>query len=134
MAPSTVPNINAIINRFPKKPTKIIGTPSFQTLIKLKLDLQENASSVPSNLGGAQNGCLGLILSAPAYHALVGNNATGVPQPFTAPTFPGAVPTIVGINDVAREAELCKFEADTYGWQEYDNMCKVLRKHIIAAV
>jgi hypothetical protein len=134
MAPSTVPNIDAIINRFPKKPTKIIGTPTFQTLIKLKPDLQENASSVPSNLGGAQNGYLGLILSAPAYHALVGNDATGAPQPFTTPTFPRAVPTIVGISDVAREAELRKFEADTYAWREYDNMCKALRKHIISAV
>jgi hypothetical protein len=48
MAPSTVPNIDAIINRFSKKPTKIIGTPMYQTLNKLKLDLQDNASSVPS--------------------------------------------------------------------------------------
>jgi hypothetical protein len=118
MAPSTVPNIDAIIDGFPKKPTKIIGTPTFQTLIKLKLDLQENTSLVPSNLGGAQNGYLGLILSAPAYHALVGNDATGALQPFTAPTFPRAVPTIVRINDVAREAELHKFEADTYALSE----------------
>jgi hypothetical protein len=123
MALSNVPNIDAIINRFPKKSTKIIGTPTFQTLIKLKLDLQENASMVQSNLGGAQNGYLGLILSTPAYHALVGNNDNGDPQPFSAPTFPGAVPTIVGINDVAREAELRKFEADTYTWRKYDNMC-----------
>jgi hypothetical protein len=43
-------------------------------------------------------------------------------------------PTITGIDEVAREAELRKFEADTYAWREYDNMGKALRKHIIAAV
>jgi hypothetical protein len=123
IALSNVPNINVIIDRFPKKPTMIIGTPTFQTLIKLKLDLQDNASSVPSNLGGAQNGYLGLILAAPAYAAIVSADATGAPQPFIAPTFTGAVPTIVGINEVAREAELCKFEADTYAWRKYNNMC-----------
>jgi hypothetical protein len=134
MARSNVPNIDAIINRFPKKPTKIIGTPTFQTLIKLKLNLQDNAFLVPSNLGGTQNGYLGLILAAPAYAAIVGADTTGTPQPFIAPTFPGAVPTIVGINEVAREAELCKFEADTYAWHKDNNMCKVLQKHIISAV
>jgi hypothetical protein len=120
MAPSNVPNIN-----------KIIGTPTFQTLIKLKLN---NTSSVPSNLGGAQNGYLGLILAAPAYAAIVGTDAMGAPQPFITPTFPSAVPMIVGINEVAREAELCKFEADTYAWCKYNNMCKVLQKQIISAV
>jgi hypothetical protein len=35
---------------------------------------------------------------------------------------------------MAREAELRKFEADTYAWREYDNMSKALRKHIIAAI
>jgi hypothetical protein len=70
MALSNVPNIDAIIDGFPKKPTKIMGTPTFATLNQLKLNLQDNASLVPSNRGGAQNGYLGLILAAPAYHAL----------------------------------------------------------------
>jgi hypothetical protein len=134
MALSNVPNINAIIDGFPKKPTKIMGTPRFTTLNQLKLNLQDNTSLVPSNLGGAQNNYLGLILAPPAYHAIVGNDANGNPQPFIAPTFPGAVPTITGINDVAREAKLRKFEADTYAWREYDNLGKALQKHIIAAV
>jgi hypothetical protein len=105
MALSNVPSIDVIIDGFPKKPTKIMGTPMFTTLNQLKLDLQDDASSVPSNLGGAQNGYLGLILSAPAYHTIVGNDANGDPTPFIAPTFPGAVPTITGINEVAREAK-----------------------------
>jgi hypothetical protein len=126
MALSNVPNINAIIDGFPKKPTKIMGTPMFSTLNQLKLNLQDNASSVPSNLGGAQNGYLGLILSTPAYHALVGNNNNGDPQLFITPTFPGAVPTINSVTEMAREAKLRKFEADTYAWREYDNMSKAL--------
>jgi hypothetical protein len=109
MALSNVPNINAIIDRFPKKPTKIVGTPTFQTLIKLKFNLQDNASSVPSNLGGTQNGHLGLILAAPAYAAIVGADAMGAPQPFIAPRFASAVPMIAGINEVAREAKLIRF-------------------------
>jgi hypothetical protein len=120
MALSNVPNIDAIIDGFPKKPPKVMGTPTFTTLNQLKLDLQDNASLVPSNLGGAQNSYLGLILATPAYHAIVGNDANGDPQPFIAPMFPGAVPTITGINDVAREAKLQKFEVNTYTWCKYD--------------
>jgi hypothetical protein len=44
------------------------------------------------------------------------------------------VPTILGINEVARAGELRKFEANTSTWREYDNMCKALCKHIISAV
>jgi hypothetical protein len=134
MALSNVPNIDAIIDGFHKKPTKIMGTPTFNTLNQLKLNLQDNTSLVPSNLGGAQNCYLGLILAAPAYHTIVGNDANGNPQPFIAPTFPGPVLTITGINEVAREAKLQKFEADTYTWRKYDNMGKALQKHIIAPV
>jgi hypothetical protein len=61
----------------------------------------------------AQNGYLGLILAAPAYAVIVDTDTTGAPEPFIAPTFPGTVPKIVGINEIVREAELCKFEADS---------------------
>jgi hypothetical protein len=56
---------------------------------KQKLDLQDNKSLVPSNLGDTQNGYLGLILAAPAYAALVGTDMLGALQLFIAPTFPG---------------------------------------------
>jgi hypothetical protein len=132
MALLNVLNIDAIIDRFPKKPTKINGTPTFQTLNKLKLNLQVNVSLVPSNLGGAQNGYLGLILAPPAYATLRHGRVRGPATVHS--TFPETVPTINSVNDMAREAELRKFEAGTYAWREYDNMCKALCKHIITAV
>jgi hypothetical protein len=78
----TVNSIDAIINRCPKKPNNIIGTPTFRTLNKLKLDLQDNASSVTSNLGGEHSWYLGLILPVPAYAI-----QDGAPQPFIAHMF-----------------------------------------------
>jgi hypothetical protein len=117
-----------------QKKNKIVRTPTFQTLNKLKLDLQDNASLIPSNLGGAQNGYLSLVLAAPAYAALVGTDTLRAPQPFITPTFPDTVPTILGIDEVDREAQHQKFEANTYAWCEYNNMRKALCKLIIAAM
>ena len=39
----------------------IIGKPTFESLYQLIVDLQANAQSVHSNLGGGANGHLGLI-------------------------------------------------------------------------
>jgi hypothetical protein len=58
----------------------------------------------------------------------------GIAPCIAASLFPGAVPTILRINEVAREAEIQKFEADTYAWCKYSNMCKALAKHIILAM
>jgi hypothetical protein len=47
--------------------TKITGDPTYTSLAKLERECKANAKSVRSNLGGGQQGHLGLISSAPAY-------------------------------------------------------------------
>jgi hypothetical protein len=60
-------------------------------------------------------------------------DVSGALQLFIAPMFPGAIPTTVRAEQVAQEAKLQKFEANTYVWRESDGMSKALQKHIIAA-
>ena len=50
-----------------KTPTPIQGTPTNKTLKHLKQELQANASSVESDLGGGNHGYLGLILAGTEY-------------------------------------------------------------------
>jgi hypothetical protein len=47
--------------------TKIAGDPTYTSLAKLERECKANAKSVRSDLGGGQQGHLGLISSAPAY-------------------------------------------------------------------
>ncbi len=58
--------------------TPIHGEPDADILIKLKNQLKANASSVPSNLGGGNQGHLGLVLS-PATYAMVSNTPFDIP-------------------------------------------------------
>ena len=76
--------------------TKIEGEPSHATLTTLQRELQANASSVDSDLGGGNHGYLGLVLSAPAYA-----NVTGT-TPFIAPTYPN--PLVIPTTASAVEA------------------------------
>jgi hypothetical protein len=46
------------------------GKPTYETLQTLVTELKANAGSVPSTLGGGQNGHLGIILSPPRYATL----------------------------------------------------------------
>ena len=43
--------------------TKITGQPHYELLKTIKNELKSNASSVPCDLGGGNNGHLGLILT-----------------------------------------------------------------------
>ena len=65
--------------------TKIIGTPTYLTLIKLKNELKANVLSVPSHLGGSNHGHLGQVLTAAEYERI----APGTP--YIKPAHPGDV-------------------------------------------
>jgi hypothetical protein len=62
--------------------TRIPGEPSFSSIKILAQELKANARSVYSNIGGANHGHLGLLLTAPEYHALLS------PVPFVRPVYP----------------------------------------------
>lgn len=67
---------------------RISGEPDFPQLHSLLRACKANACSVPSTLGGGQNGYIGMLVSAVAYASL----APGTP--FTAPVHPGALPPL----------------------------------------
>ena len=68
-----------------KTPTPIRGEPTHKSLKRLKLELQANASSVETDLGGGNHGYLGLILTDQEY-ATIPHTA-----PFVPPTYPAAL-------------------------------------------
>ena len=68
-----------------KTPTPIIGVPTNKTLKRLKQELQANASSVESDLGGGDHRYLGLVLTDAEYAQITGTS------PFVAPNYPQAL-------------------------------------------
>jgi hypothetical protein len=94
--------------------TKIHGKPTYESLQNVSTELKANASSVPSTLGGGQNGHLGLLLSDARYITLAETvpwATPGNPGPF-APPEAGTGPQIAAAKDVWKELkqdfELCQ--------------------------
>eukprot|EP00957_Ditylum_brightwellii_P141240 10761021-Ditylum_brightwellii.AAC.1 len=64
---------------------RLVGQSTYKNLYEIHKLLMENASKIPSTIGGGNHGHLGLIIEAPKYLQL-----TGVA--FTMPPNPGPVP------------------------------------------
>ena len=58
--------------------TSIAGEPAYDTVLRLKKEIQANAASVPCELGGGNNGYLGIVLR-PAEYAKVSATAFNCP-------------------------------------------------------
>jgi hypothetical protein len=82
-------------------PIKIAGLPTFQTLKELKQDLEANAASVSSSLGGGHHGYLGALLDAQTYAIFVRNDATGALQLFIILTWWCSETTAQDENDMS---------------------------------
>ena len=78
-----------------KTPTPIQGTPTNNTLKRLKTELRANASSVESDLGGGDHGYLGLVLTDAEYASI-----RPPPPPFVAPNFPAPLVIPPGTDHV----------------------------------
>ena len=106
-----------------KTPTPIRGIPTHKALKRLKTELQANASSVETDLGGGDHGCLGLVLTD-AEHASVPNT-----EPFVAPNHPNAL--VMPQNATAIEAlQLKEAHAEQKrAWLECKNVEKALLRH-----
>ena len=72
--------------------TKILGTLNYPALKTLKNELKANAASIISDLGGGQNGHLGLVLSDVEYAVVCANDPYIRHTQPTAPTFVTATP------------------------------------------
>jgi hypothetical protein len=88
--------------------TKIHGEPTYESLQNISTELKANASSVPSTLGGGQNGHSGLLLSAARCDTLAHPVpwVTSVNPGVFAPPNPGTGPQIAAASDVWRELKL----------------------------
>jgi hypothetical protein len=110
---ASIPSVNDTCFQH-KVLTKIHGLPSYESLQHVSTELKANASSVPSTLGGGQNGHLGLLLSdarcITVQHA-VPWATPGDPGPFappangTGPQIEAACEAWRGLN---REFETCQ--------------------------
>ena len=74
----------------------IIGKPTFESLYQLIADLQANAQSVHSNLGGGEHGHLGLVMTSTQY-------AIHSTTPYDRPTHPRNLTIPVGTTRLAAE-------------------------------
>ena len=84
----TTVNINLKILYFKYKVlTKIIGERTFDKLHEMFRQHKENTASVPCNLGGGENGYLGMLVSAAQY------NTVAPGAPFVPPPMQGALVT-----------------------------------------
>jgi hypothetical protein len=70
--------------------TKIIGIPTYDTLHTLNQEIKANAISVHSNLGGGENGHIGLVLSPNAYAFLSDTPYTRPGHPMPLVVIPAA--------------------------------------------
>lgn len=134
MSSTTPTSVDSLVEGFPNKLIPIRGMPTFDKLYALKQDLQRNAVSEPSSLGGGAHGYLGIVLDAASYGRAAGNDAAGAPITFTPPHFPGSRVVINAPNAPARLLQAQNFKDDSYEWRCYDNMVKALRKILVNAV
>ena len=81
-------NVDAIIEGFPYSTIEQIkGEPSHHSIKEVERKLIKNASSIPSELGGGQYGCLGLVLAAEKHNLVTGSTFTPHPNPGSIPIF-----------------------------------------------
>jgi hypothetical protein len=126
---SSVLSPEDFIAAFPRKPEKIQGPPTFESLRELRKTLQANAASVPSVLGGGAHGYLGVILTQEAYEAI----APGTP--FVKPAQP---PLQAVIPDGATAAQIGQavrnHTEDVRQYREYINITMALRNQLTQAI
>jgi hypothetical protein len=89
--------------------TKTVGDPTYQSLVKLEMECKANGKSVPSTLGGGNQGYLGLIVNPTVYARISPND------PFIRPTLPilpdptGATAAVVAAQRTSFDAALHEF-------------------------
>ena len=121
--------IDKIVDGFPF-PTisPIIGAPNYETIAKVHLKINSNATSVKSNLGCGTLGLLQLTVSPAVYATL---SATA----FINPVNPGADPTIPSIASGPQITNLrYTHDVSTAVFNEYNQTDKAICQMLIAVV
>ena len=111
-----------------KSPISIQGEPTYETLKRLKNELRANASSADSDMGGGDDGYLGLVLTEEEYAKVAPE------RPFVAPEYPGKL-TIPPRTDVIDTMNLWEAHGrDLTLYREYREVEYALLRHITREV
>ena len=107
-----------------KTPTPIRGVPTHKALTRLEVELQANASSVETDLGGGDHGYLGLVKTDEEHASTPGT------QPFVATNYPN--PLAIPANTSAIAAlQLREEHVDAKRtWRECKDVEKALLRHV----
>ena len=123
-------NIDYKNNFFPYPDlTRIIGEPTTASLITLHTQVKSNAQSVPSPLGGGENGHLGLVVTPEVYATLVPGNT-----PYVRPANPGRL-AIIGTEtqyQIAQRRE--EHDEATRAFRELIGVERALVQQIVNAL
>ena len=108
-------------------PTPVQGASTNKTLKRLKQELQANASSVESDLGGGDHWYLGLVLTNAKY-------ATVTATLFVPPTYPASL-TIPTGTDKVQALNLREIHKDAKNaYYERKNVERALQRHVQDAI
>lgn len=129
MTTLSVPSPEEFISNFPEETLpKISGLPTYETLTELRKALKYNASSVPSTLGGGNNGYLGIVVSTAVYASID-------PTPFITPVDPGVQPNIpVGTTAAATAVIVRAHQEHQRQFREHQNLQRALKKQLQVSV
>jgi hypothetical protein len=119
-------SVESILEGFPFITiTKQPGLPTYETIAKVHLKLEANASYIVSELGGGAHGLLGLVLS-PATYTTLTNVA------FNAPVNPGTTPNIEAGGTTAQINEAVRqHQENLCVWREYNATDKAFQQQLI---
>ena len=121
--------INKIVDSFPfPKIPSIVGTPTYNTIAEVNLELNSYSASVQSNLGCGTLGLLQLTVSSAAYNTF---SSTA----FIVPINPSSVPIIPAKSTGSQITELCyAFNTTSALFNKYDRTKKALRQILLSIV
>ena len=104
---------------------KIEGQPAHNQIANLKKLLAANAASVPTELGGGNQGCLALILGDAVHNAISGT-------PFIVPIYPGATAIAPANASAAVQDQRNREHREALRqWRKCNNMQNALKKQLI---
>ena len=111
-----------------KTPTPIRGQPNNKSLKRLKLECQSNSSSVESDLGGGNHGCLFLVLANEEFATMPNT------MPFEPPMCPGPLVTPSTSTPIAALELKEKHQEEKRMCLECKNVEKALQRHTQDAI
>eukprot|EP00957_Ditylum_brightwellii_P034801 2637397-Ditylum_brightwellii.AAC.1 len=124
-----VPLIDTITKSFPHPVLpSLVGQPTYETIYEVHKLIMENASVIPSTVGGGNHRHLALIIEAPKYLQVTGVAFAAPPNPGPVPL---AHPPFMMLAKIKNKRQ--NYCAQLVMFQTYHNCDKALRNQLITA-